>query len=199
MTRTSFNKRNASLPFLSFGVAAAERLSRLDEELLALQVLFAQCAVEALAVVVVVEGLHPSVAGLDREAAGDALGREQLVPILFAVRQPVLEVEGRVGEDLAAVGAHEALGVERAVHRLQAVLSSPAAEAAARPIRSGRPISVTQLVRRSPNFVKISLFSRDRFDSSSLSPNVVSNPPHFGGAGGTRIKGNIRSGSKTIR
>ena len=38
-------------------------------------------AVEALAVVVVVEGLHPSVAGLDREAAGDALGREQLVPI----------------------------------------------------------------------------------------------------------------------
>merc|ERR1711934_812525 len=108
MTRTSFNKRNAS-PLLSFGVAAAERLSRLDEELLALQVLFAQCAVEALAVVVVVEGLHPSVAGLDREAAGDALGREQLVPILFAVRQPVLEVERRVGEDLAAVSAHEAL------------------------------------------------------------------------------------------
>ena len=38
-------------------------------------------AVEALGVVVVVEGLHPSVAGLDREAAGDTLGREQLVPI----------------------------------------------------------------------------------------------------------------------
>ena len=43
--------------------------------------LVTHCAVEALAVVVVVEGLHPSVAGLDREAAGDALGREQLVPI----------------------------------------------------------------------------------------------------------------------
>jgi len=112
---------------LTFGVAAAERLSRLDKELLALQVLLAQRAVEALAVVVVVEGLHPSVAGLDREAAGDALGREQLVPILLAVRKPVLEVERRIGEDLAAVSAHEALRVERAAHGLQAVLSSPAA------------------------------------------------------------------------
>ena len=45
-----------------------------------------------------------------------------LPPTLFAVGQPVLEVEGRVGEDLAAVGAHEALGVERPAHRLQAVL-----------------------------------------------------------------------------
>ena len=45
-----------------------------------------------------------------------------LLPTLFAVGQPVLEVEGRVGEDLAAVGAHEALRVERPTHRLQAVL-----------------------------------------------------------------------------
>ena len=45
-----------------------------------------------------------------------------LLRTLFAVGQPVLEVEGRVGEDLAAVGAHEALGVERPAHRLQAVL-----------------------------------------------------------------------------
>ena len=38
-------------------------------------------AVEALAVVVVVEGLDPPVAGLDGKAARDALGREQLVPV----------------------------------------------------------------------------------------------------------------------
>lgn len=38
-------------------------------------------AVEALAVVVVVEGLHPAVAGLDGEATREALGGEQLVPI----------------------------------------------------------------------------------------------------------------------
>jgi len=123
-------------------VAAAERLPRLDEKLLALQVLLAQRAVEALAVVVVVEGLDPPVAGLDGKAARDALGREQLVPILFAVGQPVLEVEGRVGEDLAAVGAHEALGVERPAHRLQAVLST------LQPIPCvGRPISVTQPIQ----------------------------------------------------
>lgn len=72
--------------------------------------------------VVVVERLHPSVAGLNGEPARHALGREELVPVLLAVRQPVLEVEGGVGEDLAAVGAHEALGVERAVHGLQGVL-----------------------------------------------------------------------------
>lgn len=38
-------------------------------------------AVEALGVVVVVEGLHPPVPGLDGEAAGNALGGEQLVPV----------------------------------------------------------------------------------------------------------------------
>jgi len=125
-------------------VAAAEGLPRLDEKLLALQVLLAQRAVEALAVVVVVEGLDPPVAGLDGKAARDALGREQLVPVLFAVGQPVLEVEGRVGEDLAAVGAHEALGVERPAHRLQAVLSTQ--PLLMQPL-VGRPISVTQPIQ----------------------------------------------------
>ena len=38
-------------------------------------------AVKALTVVVVVEGLHPPVTCLDGEPAGDALGREQLIPI----------------------------------------------------------------------------------------------------------------------
>ena len=38
-------------------------------------------AVEALWVVVVVEGLHPPVTRLDGEPAGDTLGREQLIPI----------------------------------------------------------------------------------------------------------------------
>ena len=38
-------------------------------------------AVEALAVIVVVQGLHPSVAGFNGKATGHALRREQLVPI----------------------------------------------------------------------------------------------------------------------
>jgi len=74
-------------------------------------------------VVVVVEGLHPPVAGLDREATGNALGGEQLVPVFLTVRQPILQVEGAVSKDLVAVGAGEALGVEGGRHRLQAVPS----------------------------------------------------------------------------
>ena len=72
--------------------------------------------------VVVVEGFNPPVTGLDGESAADAFGREEVVPVFLTVGESVLQIEGRIGEDLAAVGAHEALGVERAVHGLQAVL-----------------------------------------------------------------------------
>ena len=40
----------------------------------------------------------------------------------FTVGQSVLEIERAVGEDLVAVGAGKALGVEVRRHRLQAVL-----------------------------------------------------------------------------
>ena len=46
-----------------------------------INVFFTHCAVEALAVIVVVQGLDPPVAGLDGEAAAHALGGEQLVPV----------------------------------------------------------------------------------------------------------------------
>jgi len=72
-------------------------------------------------VVVVVECLHPPVTRLDGEPAGDTLGREQLIPIFFAVRQAVLQVEGEVSEGLAAVGAAETLGVEVGAEGLQTV------------------------------------------------------------------------------
>ena len=48
-------------------------------------------AVEALAVVVVVEGLDPPVAGLDGKAARDALGREQLVPVCSERGRKIIE------------------------------------------------------------------------------------------------------------
>ena len=41
---------------------------------------------------------------------------------LFTVRQAVLQVEREVGEDLAAVGAAEALRMEVGAQRLQTVL-----------------------------------------------------------------------------
>jgi len=63
----------------------AKRFPRFHEKALAFQVLLTQRAVEALRVVVVVEGLDPTVPGFYGEPAGHALGGKQLVPIFFAV------------------------------------------------------------------------------------------------------------------
>uniref|UniRef100_A0A2M3ZQS7 Putative secreted peptide n=1 Tax=Anopheles braziliensis TaxID=58242 RepID=A0A2M3ZQS7_9DIPT len=111
--------------FLTLRVLAsmvfAERTSTLREEALSFQVLFAAGAVEALAVVVVVQRLDPFVTGLDREAAGEALGREQIVPVLLAVRIALLEEERAVAELLAAVRALEALRMELLANGIQAI------------------------------------------------------------------------------
>jgi len=103
-------------------VSLAKWFACLHKKTLTLQIFSAQRAVEALRVVVVVECLHPPVTRFDGEPAGDTLGREQLIPIFFAVRQAVLQVEGEVGEGLAAVGAAETLGVEVGAEGLQTVL-----------------------------------------------------------------------------
>jgi len=88
-----------------------------------LQIFFAERAVKTLGVVVAVERLHPPVPSFNGETTSNALGGEQLVPIFLAVWEAVLQVEGEVGEDLAAVGTAEALGVPGGAQRLQTVLS----------------------------------------------------------------------------
>lgn len=90
----------------------AEWPTAFREEALSLEVLLAAGTVEALTVVVVVQGLHPLVAGLDGEPAGEALGREQFVPVGFAVGIALLQEERAVAEQFAAVGTLEALRVE---------------------------------------------------------------------------------------
>lgn len=104
-------------------VALAEWFSRFYKETLAFQVLLAKRAVEALWVIVVVEGLHPAVPRLYWEATRDAFCCEQLVPVLFAVGKSILKVERTVGKDLVAVGAGKAFGMKVCPHRFQAVLS----------------------------------------------------------------------------
>lgn len=99
----------------------AERTSTLREEALALEVLLAAGAVEALTVVVVVQRLHPLIAGLDGEATREALGREQLVPVGLAVGIALLQEERAVAEQLTAVGALEALWVELLTDGVEAV------------------------------------------------------------------------------
>lgn len=78
-------------------------------------------AVEALTVIVVRERLHPAVARLHREAAREALGGEQLVPVRLAVRLALLEEERTVAEQLAAVRAREALRMEVLADGVQTV------------------------------------------------------------------------------
>jgi len=74
----------------SGGMALAKGLSRFHEKALSFKIFLAQRAVEALGVVVVVESLHPPISGLYGEPAVYALGGEQLVPVIFTIRQAIL-------------------------------------------------------------------------------------------------------------
>jgi len=112
-------------------MALTKRFSRFHKEAEAFKIFLTQRAVKTLGVVVAVERLHPPVPSFNGETASNALGGEQLVPIFLAVWEAVLQVEGEVGEDLAAVGTAEALGVPGGAQRLQTVPQDlPAALAA---------------------------------------------------------------------
>jgi len=106
-------------------VRFTEWFSTLSEETLSFQVLAAFGALKALAVVVVVEGLHPAVPGLYREAAAHTLGGEQVVPICFTVRKTILKVEGARPEHFAAISAAETFWMELLSHRVQAIPLDP--------------------------------------------------------------------------
>lgn len=99
----------------------AEWPTAFREETLSLEVLLAAGTVEALTVVVVVQGLHPLVAGFDGEPTGEALGREQFVPVGFAVGIALLQEERAVAEQFAAVGTLEALRVELLADGVQTI------------------------------------------------------------------------------
>lgn len=68
----------------------AERTTAFRVEALALEILFAHRAVEALAVVVIIQGLHPTIASLDWKSTRETFRSEQLVPVSFAVGQSFL-------------------------------------------------------------------------------------------------------------
>jgi hypothetical protein len=123
-------------------VVLAEWSASLCEEALAFKVLFAvlwrvdwnenictvlfakklsYSAVEALRVIVVVQRLDPSVAGFNGEAAREALGRKQLIPVGLTVGLALLQEERIVAEQLAAVSALEALRMELLANGVQAI------------------------------------------------------------------------------
>lgn len=73
--------------------------------------------------VVAVKSLHPAIPSLNGKPTSNTLCCEQLVPILLAVREAVLQIEWEVCKDFAAVGAAEALRMEVGAESLQTILS----------------------------------------------------------------------------
>jgi len=123
MTKLIYIYKGRQRELSSSRMALTKRFSRFHKEAEAFKIFLTQRAVKTLGVVVAVERLHPPVPSFNGETASNALGGEQLVPIFLAVWEAVLQVEGEVGEDLAAVGTAEALGVPGGAQRLQTVLS----------------------------------------------------------------------------
>jgi len=102
-------------------VVFAERTTALREEALSFEVLLAASAVEALTVVVVIQGLHPFVTSFNGESAGETLGGEQFIPVVLAVGITFLQEERAVAEQLTAVGALETFGMELLTDGVQTI------------------------------------------------------------------------------
>jgi len=104
-------------------MALAEWLPSFDKEALTLKILLAQCAIEALGMIIIVEGLYPAVTGFYWESAGYTFSCEELVPIFFAVGKPIFKIERRVCEYFTTIGAGKAFRMEVLAHGFQTVLS----------------------------------------------------------------------------
>jgi len=104
-------------------MALAEWLPSFYKKALTLQILLAQRAIEALGMVIIIEGLYPAVTGFYWEPAGYTFGCEELVPIFFAVGKPIFKIERRVCENFTTIGASKAFRMEVLAHGLQTVLS----------------------------------------------------------------------------
>lgn len=63
------------------------------EETLSFQIAFADSALEAIGVIVLIQRLHPPIAGGNGQSAANALGGEQIVPVLLAIGKAVFQVE----------------------------------------------------------------------------------------------------------
>lgn len=99
----------------------AERTTAFRVETLALQILLTHRAVETLAMVIIVQGLHPAISSFDWESTRETFRREQFVPISFAVGQSFFEKELTVAKQLATIGTFEAFRVEMFSNCVQAV------------------------------------------------------------------------------
>lgn len=70
----------------ALGVSFTEWFPALGEETLALKILVAFRALEALTVVIVIKSFDPTVTGLNWETTTNAFGCEKIIPICFTIR-----------------------------------------------------------------------------------------------------------------
>lgn len=71
--------------------------------------------------VIMVQGLNPSITGFDGETASEALGGEELIPISFAVGHAILKEEWSIAKQFATMATREALRMEMFANGIQAI------------------------------------------------------------------------------
>lgn len=99
----------------------AERTTALVVEALTFQVLLAVSAIEALAMIVMIQSLNPSIAGFNGETASETFRSEKLIPIGLTVSIAILKEERSISELLAAMAASEAFRMEVLADGIQAI------------------------------------------------------------------------------
>jgi hypothetical protein len=85
------------------------------------QIKFTYSAIETLTVVIVIQCLNPSIAGFNREAAGEALCGEEFIPVRFTIGLAFLQEEWIVAEQFATISALEAFRMEFSADGIQAI------------------------------------------------------------------------------
>lgn len=103
------------------GVAFAHRSTTFAQKALSFQILFTNRTVEALAVVIVIHSFNPTITSLDRVATSVALGGKKLIPISFAVRQTIFQIEMTIAEKWSAVSTREAFRMKLLANRIQTI------------------------------------------------------------------------------
>lgn len=71
--------------------------------------------------VIMVQGLNPSIASFNGETASETFGGEELIPIGFTVGHTILKEEWSIAKQFATMAAWEALRMEMFANGIQAI------------------------------------------------------------------------------
>lgn len=103
-------------------MCSTEGTATLGKEALSFEIAFADGTLEAIGVVVLVQRFHPPVTGGNGKSAADALGGEEIIPVLLAVGKAILQVERAVSKWFLAVRTRKTNWMPLLVEGVQTVL-----------------------------------------------------------------------------